>query len=477
MTYRIATRHRPAQNPCDGRPDGPSAAGPPSGPAGQDAPDPRDAHGAPGSCAAGNAASGSDGVAATLPERFAVRTREIPDPGDLLARLPDPEPLIWLHRGEGLVGWGVAARVVLPGDEDRDALARRWYDAIVAAADVDDPLRLPGTGLVAFGSLTFDRRSAGSVLVVPRVVLGRRDGRAWLTTAGDVRARADILGGQAAPTRTPTVLDWHDGTLSAAEWQRRVAAAVSQMRAGAYDKVVLARDLYARTAEPVDARVVAGRLAERFPDCYTYACDGLVGATPELLIRRVGRRIESLVLAGSAPRGADDAEDARLGAELMGSAKNVEEHRYAAESARASLAPLCASVTGDDAPFVLRLANIQHLATRLDGELTGDLTALDVAAALHPTAAVGGTPTDVAVRAIRDLEGMDRGRYAGPVGWVDGRGNGEWGIALRCAQLSGDGDGPGARLFAGCGIVSGSDPAAELAEAQVKFQSVRSALA
>lgn len=511
MTHRTATRRRPAQAPHDEEPDGapPSPSQPAAGsrhdsaeatgPTGQDSGTP-DAHGAagerdaPGSCTAGSAESVSEGERATLAARIVVRTQEIPDPGDLLARLPDAAPLIWLRRGEGVVGWGEAARVVLPGDDDRDGLARRWYDAIVAAADVHDPLRLPGTGLVAFGSLTFDRRSGGSVLVVPRVVLGRRGGRAWLTTVGDVRTPADILGGEQTPTRTPTVLDWHDGTLSAAEWQRRVAAAVSQMRAGAYDKVVLARDLYARTAEPIDARVVAGRLAERFPDCYTYACDGLVGATPELLVRRVGRRIESLVLAGSAPRGADDTEDARLGAQLLGSAKNVEEHRYAAESARASLAPLCASVTGDDTPFLLRLANIQHLATRLDGELTGDLTSLDVAAALHPTAAVGGTPTDVAVRAIRDLEGMDRGRYAGPVGWVDGRGNGEWGIALRCAQLSGDGaqlsgdgaqlsgdaagtSGPGARLFAGCGIVSGSDPAAELAEAQVKFQSVRSALA
>ena len=416
-----------------------------------------------------------ENVTTTLPEVLAVRTLEIPDPGDLLARLPDAAPLVWLRRGDGLVGWGEAARVVLPGDGDRDELARRWHAAVVAAADVEDPVRLPGTGLVAFGSLTFDRGSAGSVLVVPRVVLGRRDGRAWLTTVGDLTP-ADVLHGATAPTREPTVIDWHDGTLSAQEWERRVARAVSAMRGGAYDKVVLARDLYARTAEPIDARVVAARLAERFPDCYTYACDGLVGATPELLIRRYGRRLRSLVLAGSAPRGADAAEDDALGAKLLGSAKDVVEHRYAAESARASLAPLCASLTCDDRPFLLKLANIQHLATRIDGELSDDRSALEVAAALHPTAAVGGTPTDVAVRAIRELEGMDRGRYAGPVGWVDGRGNGEWGIALRCAQLADGPDGPGARLFAGCGIVAGSDPAAELAEAQMKFRSVRSAL-
>lgn len=413
----------------------------------------------------------------TLPDLLMVRTQEIPDPGDLLGRLPDPAPLIWVRRGDGLVGWGEAARVVLPGDGDRDERARRWLAETADAVTVDDPVRLPGTGLVAFGSLTFDRRTAGSVLVVPRVVLGRRDGRAWLTTVGGDLTPADVLGdGDRRPTHEPAVVGWHDGTLSAQEWERRVAAAVSAMRGGAYDKVVLARDLYARTAEPIDARVVAARLAGRFPDCYTYACDGLVGATPELLIRRFGRRLRSLVLAGSAPRGADDVEDRALGEELMGSAKNVEEHRYAAESARAALAPLCVSLTGDDRPFLLKVANIQHLATRIDGELADDRSALEVAAALHPTAAVGGTPTDVAVQAIRDLEGMDRGRYAGPVGWVDGRGNGEWGIALRCAQLLDGPDGPGARLFAGCGIVAGSDPAAELAEAQIKFRSVRSAL-
>lgn len=415
---------------------------------------------------------------AAPPGHLVVRTREIPDPGDLLARLPDPAPLIWLRHGDGLVGWGAAARAVLPAHDDRDDLAHRWHAETVAAADVEDPVRVPGTGLVAFGSLTFDRRSAGSALVVPRVVLGRRGGRAWLTTVGDhVSAPADVLRPTPVPARAPAVRGWHDGTLSAREWERRVARAVSAMRRGAYDKVVLARDLYARTTEPIDARVLAGRLADRFPDCYTYACDGLVGATPELLIRRFGRRISSLVLAGSAPRGADAPEDTRLGAELAASAKNVEEHRYAADSARASLAPLCASVTGDDTPFLLKLANIQHLATRLDGELADDRSAIEVADALHPTAAVGGTPTGVAVQAIRDLEGMDRGRYAGPVGWVDGRGNGEWGIALRCAQLVGGAEGPGARLFAGCGIVAGSDPATELSETQIKFRSVRSALA
>lgn len=406
-----------------------------------------------------------------LTDQLTVRTRETPDPGDLLARLPDPTPLVWLHHGAGLVGWGEAARITVPAGDDRDDQAERRLSAIAADSRIDDPVRLPGTGLVTFGSLTFDRRATGSVLIVPRVVLGRRDGRAWITTIG-----GDDPAAEPRPLTEPTVLSWHDGTRSAYEWKQAVARAVAAMRAGAYDKVVLARDRYARTAEPVDARVVTRRLAARFPDCYTYTCDGLVGATPELLIRRFGRTISSLVLAGSTPRGTDAAHDDALGAELLASAKNVEEHRYAAESARASLAPLCATLTGDEQPRLLRLANIQHLATRIDGQLADGHSALQLAGALHPTAAVGGTPTDLAVDVIRELEGMDRGRYAGPVGWVDGDGNGEWGIALRCAQLIDDADGPGARLFAGCGIVADSDPADELAETRTKFHAVQSAL-
>ena len=237
-------------------------------------------------------------------------------------------------------------------------------------------------------------------------------------------------------------------------------------------KVVLARDIYASADEPIDARVLLRRLADRYPGCFTFACAGLVGATPELLVRRNGRKVSALVLAGTMPRGATAAEDAELAATLLGSAKDNEEHGYAVTSLTDAIEPLCQALRVAPRPELLRFANVQHLGTWVHGTLATDHSALALSAALHPTAAVGGTPTDTAVELIRELENMDRERYAGPVGWVDADGNGEWGIALRCAQLTGE----RARLFAGCGIVAGSDPAAELAEAQVKFRPMQTAL-
>ena len=237
-------------------------------------------------------------------------------------------------------------------------------------------------------------------------------------------------------------------------------------------KVVLARDLHASADIPIDPRVLLRWLAARYPGCFTFACDGLVGATPELLIRKDGWEVSSLVLAGTAPRGATQAEDSDLARALLGSAKENEEHEYAAASLRDTLSPLCAAMYVTPRPELIRLPNVQHLGTRVRGTLAAARSALALVAAVHPTAAVGGTPTDAAVEVIRELESMDRERYAGPVGWVDADGNGEWGIALRCAQL----DGNRARLFAGCGIVAGSDPAAELAETESKFRPMRNAL-
>ena len=251
---------------------------------------------------------------------------------------------------------------------------------------------------------------------------------------------------------------------------------MTRIARGDLRKVVLARDIYATAEHPIDVRTILGRLAGRYPDCYTFACGGLVGATPELLIRREGDEVRSLVLAGTMPRGATAEEDARLAAALLGSAKEVEEHDYAAESVRRVLAPLCETLDGSSpGPELLTLPNVYHLGTRVVGRLAAERSALALAAALHPTAAVGGDPTDVAVELIRELEGMDRARYAGPVGWMDGSGNGEWGIALRCAQLE-PADGRRARLVAGCGIVAGSDPAAEVAETLAKFRPMRTAL-
>ncbi|HEY6788165.1 MAG TPA: isochorismate synthase, partial [Trebonia sp.] len=413
-------------------------------------------------------------------ERLAVHTVQVPDPGDLLAALPESDVAAWVRRGAGIVGWGEAAQVTLPAGNDRFATAEKWLREVFDEAVTRDEVGVHGTGLIAFGSFTFDDCSDGSLLTIPRVVLGRDgSGLAWLTTITTAGTdRADVIpvpagvagpSGESVPSAGAVPSDdagairWQDGTLSAAGYKDAVAAAVRRIIRGDLRKVVLARDVHATAERPFDSHAVLTRLAARYPDCYTFACGGLVGATPELLIRRDGDEARSLVLAGTTPRGATPEDDARLAARLLGSAKEVEEHLYAAASVRDVLAPLCESLDVSP-PELLTLPNVHHLATRVVGKLATDRSALALAAALHPTAAVGGDPTDIAVELIRELEFMDRGRYAGPVGWLDASGNGEWCIALRCAEL----DGNRARLFAGCGIVAGSDPATELAETLAK---------
>jgi menaquinone-specific isochorismate synthase len=409
-----------------------------------------------------------------------VRTVPVADSGDLLARLPHSGSLAWVRRGEGLAGWGEAARISIPAGEDRFTAGEKWLAEFFDGAEITDEVGLPGCGPVAFGSFTFDPTSDGSVLIVPSVVVGRGGGRSWLTTIGDRHVSQEPV----RPRHAPGELRWHDGSLTALQWERAVGSAVATIRETDLGKVVLARDLYAVASDEIDARVLLARLAARYPDCWTFCCSGLVGATPELYIRREGAAVSSLVLAGTTRRGGSDAEDSRLGAALLASAKDVEEHKYAVADVRRALAPLCDRLDIDAEPWLLRLANVQHLATNVTGRLSARrvpgtsgvlderASALALAAALHPTAAVCGTPTGTAMELIRELEGMDRGRYAGPVGWVDANGNGEWGIALRCAEL----DGRRARLFAGCGIVADSDPQAELAEAQNKFRAMQDAL-
>ena len=402
-------------------------------------------------------------------ERLTVHTVQVPDPGDLLAALPGSDVTAWVRHGAGIVGWGQAARVTLPAGNDRFTTAEKWLREVFDGARVRDEVEAHGTALIGFGSFTFDDCSDGSVLTIPRVILGRDgSGLAWrttITTAGTDGVPSAV----SEPPGAAGAIEWRDET--AAGYKDAVAAAVDRIIRGGLRKVVLARDLHATAERPFDARAVLARLSARYPECYTFACGGLVGATPELLIRRDGDEARSLVLAGTTPRGATPEEDARLAARLLSSAKEVEEHLYAAASVRDALAPLCESL--DVSPTeLLTLPNVHHLATRVVGRLATDRSALALAAALHPTGAVGGDPTDVAVELIRELESMDRGRYAGPVGWLDASGNGEWGIALRCAEL----DGNRARLIAGGGIVAGSDPATELAETVAKFRPMRMAL-
>jgi menaquinone-specific isochorismate synthase len=273
-------------------------------------------------------------------------------------------------------------------------------------------------------------------------------------------------------------LTYADGSRDPVAWCGAVAEAVRRIDAGDLDKVVLARDLLVTADRPLDPRRLLLRLAERFPDTWTFAVEGLLGATPELLLRRTGRQLDSRVLAGTAPRGAAGADDDRLAAGLEASAKDHAEHAYAVTSFTEALRPFVDELAVPERPDVLTLPNVRHLASDVharqrDGDPTGLLELVD---AVHPTAAVCGSPTPRAAALIAELEGMDRGRYAGPVGWLDGRGDGEFGLALRCAELTGADGGRQARLFAGCGIVAGSDPAAELAETQSKFAAVQAAL-
>jgi menaquinone-specific isochorismate synthase len=408
-----------------------------------------------------------------------VTTVRIDDAPDLLALLPRTGALSWVRRGEGLAGWGEAARLEVSGPGAL-AEAAAWWAEITAGLDVDDRVRVPGSGPVVFASIAFDPDAGTSVFVVPEVVVGRRAGVTWVTTTGDADPRSALAaaGGHGEPDGDPLRLRYADGALDPASWCAAVARAVTRIRAGELGKVVLARDLLVTADVPLDPRRLLARLADRFPDCWTFSVDGLLGATPELLLRRNGRQLSARVLAGTAPRGAG-ADDDRLAAALLGSAKDRAEHAYAVESLVRALDPYCTELRAPVEPELLTLANVRHLATDVSGTQRrrgrgGRAGLLELIAAVHPTAAVCGTPTAAAAAVIGELEGMDRGRYAGPVGWLDARGDGEFGLALRCAELAGDG--VSARLFAGCGIVAGSDPTAELAETQAKFAAFQAAL-
>jgi menaquinone-specific isochorismate synthase len=393
----------------------------------------------------------------------------------LLDRLPAEGAVSWVRRGEGLVGWGEAARLEVSGPRALDEAAAWWADW-ADGVDTDDELGVAGSGPVLFASIAFDPRTGTSVFVVPEVVLGRRDGVEWLTTVGDVDPR-DVLLPEATDDGSAPRLRYADGSLDPATWCAAVATAVERISAGELAKVVLARDLLVSADVPLDPRRLLRRLAARFPDCWTFSVDGLLGATPELLLRRSGRQLSARVLAGTAPRGAG-ADDDRLAAQLIGSAKDRAEHALAVDSLVQALEPFCATLDAPAEPDLLTLANVRHLASDVTGTqrrtgARGRAGLLELVGAVHPTAAVCGTPTPDAAAVISELEGMDRGRYAGPVGWLDARGDGEFGLALRCAELVGD---DGARLFAGCGIVAGSDPAAELAETQAQFAAFQAAL-
>ena len=431
------------------------------------------------------------------PPRLSFRTHELPEGSlegvaliDLLAGRE--EVVSWVHEGHGLIGLRRALTIEAHGDERIEALRAAWR-SVIGAAWWRDALVRPGTGPVALGAITFSPASEqSSVLLVPEVLIGLDDDGAWLTTAvsaatGGVEPEHPdpeaLIKALVTEARTAIGREHEDGdagatavetgALSEEQWCRTVARTQERMRSGQARKVVLARDVLARPTAPLATGTVLRRLASDYPSTWTFAVDQMVGASPELLLRLRDRRLTSRVLAGTARRraGEDAPATARLAAWLEGSEKNNREHELARASAITALEPLC-SVVNAPTRFVLSLPNVLHLASDVTGVVAGDTGALALVDALHPTAAVCGTPTPAAARLIEEAESMDRGRYAGPVGWVDWHGEGEWCIALRSAQLPAGGPGPHspARVFGGGGIMPDSEPADELAETTAKMR-------
>ena len=378
----------------------------------------------------------------------------------------------WIRGGDGLIGFGIWKSTTVKGPH-RFTQARDWWRAQLSSFDIQNNVHGSGTGPILFTSFAFDENEE-SHLVIPQVIVGQKSGKSWITWVG--AADQPQLSSSGAETAHPTI-SWETGSLSNDEWKNRVAAAVSKIKSAELEKVVLARDLNALSDSPISSRALIQNLEERYPSTWVFAVAGLIGATPELLVRLSKSLVTSRVLAGTIRMTGDEARDMALAASLAKSSKDLEEHEYAVRSVADALAPYCSSTNVPESPFVLHLANVMHLATDVTGVVNDSATPVDiftVISSLHPSAAVCGTPTEVAKNLINELEGMNRSRYAGPVGWIDSRGDGEIGIALRCGLLAEDKK--SIRLFAGCGIVAGSNPEDELAESQAKLSPMRTAL-
>lgn len=429
-----------------------------------------------------------DGLTPDAPPPFAgnIPTSSL----DFLTQLPTSGFACWVRGRSGLVGIGRRLRLRARGEDRFHDLARQW-DELVVAAEVDDRVALMGSGLVGFSAIAFAADSGvDSVIDVPEYILGRRDGRVWLTHVGgdedptQPAAQSDelIAGLQLTPTplRDQRIVSRAPGHVSPERFEEIVALAASRLRSpeAGERKIVLARDEVITAEDDIDVRTALGRLNAEFPSTWTFLVAGLVGATPELLIGVEDGAVHSRVLAGTY-RVQDDPEKevARARAHLGGRKDSVE-HSYAIDSLASTLGPVTEELHVDPEPHLLQLANVIHLASDAHGRLStradgSRISPFEVAHAVHPTAAVGGTPRARAMDLISQFEEMDRGRYAGPVGWVDGYGNGQFGIALRCGQLE---ERNRIRLFAGAGIMPDSEPESERRETDAKFAPMRSAL-
>jgi isochorismate synthase len=398
-----------------------------------------------------------------------------------------------------LAGLGEALELRAAGPERFASVAERWRR--LAANAIGDPAEDGDRGgPIAVGGFSFAPDGGGSPhwagfepasLVVPEVALSRRerDGRttvrltlAVLASADDlpddllarVLARVAELGDRPLPLLDPAPTGRFQvaSTMPPEHFESAVARAGELIAAGRIEKIVLAREVQVHAPTAYDPAAVLGVLREEFPSCFTF-CVGrgdaaFLAASPELLVRREGHRVSTLALAGSTRRSADPAVDAHLGEQLLRNQSYREEHAIVARRIERTLRPHAVWVAAATEPELVRIANIQHLATPIRAQLTSPMDALQLLGLMHPTPAVGGEPLADAAPLIPALEGLDRGWYSGPVGWTDATGDGEFCVALRCALLRGS----VARCYAGNGIVRDSAPAAELAETEVKLQAL-----
>ena len=378
----------------------------------------------------------------------------------------------WVRSGDGLVGFGEYKRFEVKG-EDRFLKAKNWWSEQLSEFSIQNNVHGSGTGPILFSSFSFDANET-SVLIIPEVVLGHKNGKSWITWIGN-KGQPEIT--QISNSAISSEITWQKGSISDERWREQVTTAIAAIKNNQLEKVVLARDLTATSNAGIDIRNLLQRLEIEYPSTWLFFVDGLIGATPELLVRLSKSLVTSRVLAGTIRKSGNEDRDLALAASLAKSSKDLEEHEYAVKSVADALAPFCSSTNVPESPFVLHLSNVMHLATDVTGVLNDSAKQADIftlVEKLHPSAAVCGTPTDVAKKLISSLEEMNRGRYSGPVGWIDAHGDGEIAIALRCGQLSADHK--SIRIFAGCGIVAGSDPANEYAESQAKLMPMRTAL-
>ncbi len=369
---------------------------------------------------------------------------------------------LFVRDGVGIAGRGEVARVPVDHVEDFLASIKR-----------EDHVNVPGTGPIAIGVLPFIP-AAPTDFVVPKVTVGKdAEGRVWITSIdSDIDAAIATLPTPRPPTPDGGSFSVRPG-VSIETYLAAVAAGRDAVRSGHLTKVVIARDIFISADKPLDVRAILRRLRASFGSSYRYSIDGFIGASPELLIARHGDVVRSHPLAGTTPRTGDPATDARLAAELIASMKNQVEHRVVIDVVNDTLLPWCSYLDWEAEPSIVAVANVQHLGTRMEGWLSQPApSVLEMARALSPTPALGGHPRNDALALITEVEGMDRGRYGGAVGWLDADGNGTFAVAIRCAEIQGT----QARLFAGGGIVAESDPLAELAETQAKFQAMISAI-